>query len=453
MEKRMFKSGAVATPDIQDKLDWEARSIFGAVMCQVGEAKGHGVLINQEFIAKLVGFGQAMGELGVKCRFGHPGMCSESLGTQLGRVNNWQLSEDGNQAIADIHFYDAATISPSFSKDPVAWLFKQVEEDADALGMSIVFTGESYQLTKSGKRFNPYTDKPDPEDPAGEEYYADINALYNVDVVEEPAATNGLFSAQFNADKLGVKVFEFLDENPEVMDLLTEKPEVVEGFMKRYSVYLKKRQQKENQESIMNKIKTALQAIKKGYTALFEEEEKYANIDVVTAGGVAVTIVAQGETPQVGDRVVVTGSEENAPEGDHTIGEAPNNPELVGAVITVDGEGLITAIALPEAAAESEEEDDELAEGQVAALNASLQAHKILKAELAKAKTELAEVSATLEEQKKLFEVLKKTPAVASVFTRGDVVVPGAGEVQTTDRDIYMNAPHNKALREAAEKQ
>jgi len=460
MQKRWMQSGVSFDAKLSDKIDYEARSIFGAVMCEIGEAKGHGVLIDQQFIADLVAKGQEYKENGVGCRFGHPGMCSESLGTQMGRINNWRLSEDQKQAIADVHFYDAASISPSFSKDPVTWIFKQAEEDPNAFGMSIVFTGKDFYKSAKGKKVYPGDSLEEGDSVDTELVYVEMQQLFYTDLVEEPAATKGLFAAQLNADKLGVQVFEFLDMHPELFDVLSANPEVMEKFLGRYQAHVNKKNLQQKQNDIMSKAKNVLKTFAANITKMFEDEEEkenYAVVQAVTDAGVAIAIVAAGETPAIGDSVMIEGTDDPAPEGDHVISECPTQPALVGATVTVDGAGVITAINTPEAeveaAAEDQKEEEEAMGAIVSAMSKLNDNIKALTANVGLLTKLNAELSTKLSAHDQLFEKLKSNPYMETVLgKKGDVYVPGA-QAGNTAEEVVMNASHNQEIKKLREKQ
>jgi len=203
----------------------------GVVICEEGEAKGHDVFLNKQFIQDVVTMGKAFGDVGVKSRFGHPNMCSDALGTYLGRYRNFRLrknpdvAEKGFQAIADLYLDETAKITPNGNL--YEYVTKLAISDPGAFGNSIVF--------KPGDEI--VKEKVDEE--TGQEYdvyFAVIEELYESDLVDSPAATDSLFS-KFNASELASSVTLFMDEHPEVFKLLSEKPEIVKEFLNRYEHY------------------------------------------------------------------------------------------------------------------------------------------------------------------------------------------------------------------------
>jgi len=66
------------------KIDRENRIMYGVSVCTAGEARGHGVMLDDEFIDNVVSFGNSW-KSGVKSRFGHPLSSAEPLGTAVGK--------------------------------------------------------------------------------------------------------------------------------------------------------------------------------------------------------------------------------------------------------------------------------------------------------------------------------------------------------------------------------
>jgi hypothetical protein len=174
-----------------------------------GEAKGHGTWIDAEFVEKTV---QKAQNRRIKCRFGHPEMCKESFGTYLGYYDNFRVMEDenGTYAIADLHLAEAANLSPN---GKLGDYIMQLSKDApDLFGNSIVFCyrntyfktdkgikifGDNYDghgnliyTTENGDTYNPSEHG---ELDTGK-VYVDIASLDASDLVDEPAATSGLFT-------------------------------------------------------------------------------------------------------------------------------------------------------------------------------------------------------------------------------------------------------------------
>lgn len=226
-----------------EKVDVEAGVLFGVILCQVGEAKGHGVHLEQSFIDDCQAYGLSNhSKLGMKSRFGHPSMSTETLGTELGRFRNFRV--EGEQLKADLHLLDSANKSPNNPglKD---WMISMAQEDPAMIMCSIVFKPKyEYQYDGEGNRVNVYFN-----DSKGkwhrcrnqngevtkydekEKIYVELDQLHFCDIVDQGAATDKLFSEQFNDDKFSVIATQFLNENPKIDTFLKEHPEKLLEFI------------------------------------------------------------------------------------------------------------------------------------------------------------------------------------------------------------------------------
>lgn len=213
--------------------------IRGVQIIRVGEARGHGVHQDLEFIQDLVELGNAQPK-GVKSRFGHPAMSDDALGTELGRFKNFRLQ--GESAVADLHLGSYAAKSPK--GDLREYILTMAEEDPEMFGNSIVFIpGRKYTVNEEGEK-EYYGD----DIQAGEQpVFVEIESLLASDLVDTPAATDGLFS-EVNAHLYAKKLSVFLDENPEVETFLDSHPDLETKIHE----FLSKRKQIKTQRATMN---------------------------------------------------------------------------------------------------------------------------------------------------------------------------------------------------------
>ncbi len=169
----------------ETRVDREKGIIYGYSVATVGEAKGHGMMLDAKTLEQIVELGNKA-KLGVKSRFTHPGLSSDGMGKFLGRSKNFRL--DGDRARADLHLSKVADSSPDGSLG--SYVLDLAEEDPDAFGSSIVFDGKrEYVLNEDGTR---KTDKEgNPLKPL-----VRVSKLHASDIVDEPAANDGLFSAE-----------------------------------------------------------------------------------------------------------------------------------------------------------------------------------------------------------------------------------------------------------------
>ncbi len=234
-----------------EAIDAEKGIIKGVKVCSEGDAKGHGVYLNKKFIKNVVRFGREQ-TVGVKARFGHPNMCDTTLGTYIGRFKNFKKVGEENKdfeelgkprksgnrlhAVADLHFDDTSKNLPKLG-NVKEYLINLAESSPDMFGSSIVFHMGEIEVHKW-------------KDDDGNELRRDdatIESLLATDLVDSPAATEGLFS-EFSTDEMSVQVTTFLDQYPEVYELAVDNPEIVEMFMGKYADY------KAKKETINNNI-------------------------------------------------------------------------------------------------------------------------------------------------------------------------------------------------------
>lgn len=284
-----------------DKIDAEQGVIRDVVMVQEGEAKGHGVHLDASFIEDLVAYDQKhYAKRGVKARFGHPGMSSETMGTQMGIFKNFRVHEKGMggkmQAIADLHLLDAADESPTHP-GMRSWVLKMAEERPDMLMSSIVFIpGGYFQRNEEGKKVyinSPYS--------ANEKFgkvfveFGKKGEHLATDIVEEGAATDNLFSNQVNTHLFVAQAGEFLAEHPELQQFIQANPDKVISFFQGIGVSLIQSQPKkmskfslwkwlsgEEQEAEpavedLDALKTELAQAKESVTALQAEKQSLEN--------------------------------------------------------------------------------------------------------------------------------------------------------------------------------
>lgn len=222
-------------------VDRKAGIIYGAAIVTEGEAKGHGVNLDSEFVQNVAELGNEK-SLGVKVRFGHPNMSSTALGTFLGRVKSFAATKlDSGLSITrgDIHLDETAKETPNGNL--FDYVLNMAEKNPDMFGTSIVFSrGDIYRRDEKGAKVK-YPRMGNAEerkawDECKPKEFIEINKLHAADVVDEPAANNGLFSA-WSADTWAGQMTEFLDTHPHLLELLESKPETMQKFLERYNDY------------------------------------------------------------------------------------------------------------------------------------------------------------------------------------------------------------------------
>lgn len=230
---RWFKSQPIKLQT--SKVNREDGIIHDVVMCQAGPAKGHGIHLEEEFIADLVAYDQQnFSNQGLKCRFGHPSMSDTTMGTQMGVFKNFR--QRGTSAIADLHLLNVANLSPKYPKMR-EWMLGMAEERPDFVMMSIVFSSAGYyQKDEEGNKVYCWYDEDGQWVPNQSKFgnvYAEFGEKgehYYTDAVESGAATESLFSTQFNQDKFAVQAVSWLQDRPDILQFLQNNPNKLVEF-------------------------------------------------------------------------------------------------------------------------------------------------------------------------------------------------------------------------------
>ena len=201
-----FKSGFKT-----GKVDRENNIIHGMTLIQANrEALGHEMFIDEKFVRSVVKQGKETGDIGLKARFDHPSACFSSMGTQIGRFKSFRMN--GDKALADLHLAPFA-----FESNPNGnlgeFLMDAAENDPDIMGNSIVFSMAEPQMFKAGEGDD--IDSPEFMYP-----HARLNSLLGCDVVDEGAATDGMFSIKGRPNYLAEQAEHFLAEHKDVVRAL-----------------------------------------------------------------------------------------------------------------------------------------------------------------------------------------------------------------------------------------
>ncbi len=210
---RYFSTSPIYSAPVAN-IDRELGIIQGVTIARIGPAKGHGGFIDRTFLLQIVD-NAASKSAGIKARFGHPNMCSQALGTYLGRFKNYSYLSD--KVNADLYLDDTARSTPG--GDLYTYILDMAEKNPDMFGASIVFEIADSVFIKE-----------DMDGKEVEKEYFRLKELRATDIVDEPAATEGLFSV----DSFPAIATQFLDENPEILDLIFSKPDSVSEFLTNY---------------------------------------------------------------------------------------------------------------------------------------------------------------------------------------------------------------------------
>lgn len=218
-----------------ERVDRDSHVLHGVQIALEGEAKGHGVWLDRAFVADVCAAGNAAGAAGVKVRFGHPAMCSDALGTYLGRAKNFRMAEvlrkDG-ETVAGV----LADVEVDMNADRAKWVMDMAESAPDTFGQSIVFTyADLHSLDKNGDRIlrSQFDDAAGWDDAHGENrVFAMLGKLLGTDFTDTPAATDGVFST----GTLAEEAERMLDEHPQILDAVLANPDAALQFLTRVGV-------------------------------------------------------------------------------------------------------------------------------------------------------------------------------------------------------------------------
>jgi hypothetical protein len=226
----------------------EAGRIRGASVVTRGEALGHGLWLDSEFISQTHEAINAS-ELGIKSRFTHPSLSADGLGTHLGRAMD--AKRVGDQVLADLHFATVGHNSPG-KGDLVRYVMQLADEDPLAFGLSIVYDADidaerEFFVEHGGKIIedpdfgelwdNEEFESPDPLNTKNL-IHARLLELRAVDFVDEPAANaGGLFTREQDiaqqADALANYALGLSSDRPETVQLGLD-ADRVKGFVSRF---------------------------------------------------------------------------------------------------------------------------------------------------------------------------------------------------------------------------
>ncbi|MCH8968599.1 MAG: hypothetical protein IIA66_05720 [Planctomycetes bacterium] len=187
---------------IRDGGDSGAGLIRGIAVVTMGEALGHDMFLDGEFLDQTAAAMNVRGKAGIKSRFTHPDLSGDGLGTLLGRAKNGRVV--GDRVIGDLHLAKSSRKTPS--GDLGGHVMDLAEESPDMFGTSIVFRrdedAEELFIERHQNRVGKFVS---PDSTNAENFpHARLAELRAVDAVDEPAANpGGMFttrSSQITAD-------------------------------------------------------------------------------------------------------------------------------------------------------------------------------------------------------------------------------------------------------------
>ena len=274
MKKYQFRANPQYNQSVTQNIDTDKGVIYGVVLAQKGLNK-NGKYFSERFLNELKAKGDERGY--IKARFGHPTMCNNSLGSYIGRYKNFKVEDE--KLFGDLYLDDIAKDTNVEGRGITMYdyIMRMAQSNSDMFGNSIVILA-NYVIEE-------YEEDGEKKEADGHELIEWISS----DLVDDPAATDSLFHS---ADDLGVKITDFLDENPQIFEILEKEPKILGDFFSRYEAYLGRKNNKKN----MKKGVFARALVAMFGKSLFD-------VDLTLANGDIITVETEAEEPAVGDKV------------------------------------------------------------------------------------------------------------------------------------------------------
>nr|DAO12757.1 MAG TPA: hypothetical protein [Caudoviricetes sp.] len=275
MKKYQFRANPEYNQASVQQIDNEKGVIYGVVLAQKGMNK-NGTYFSERFLNELKSKGDERGY--IKARFGHPTMCNNSLGSYIGRYKNFKVEDE--KIFGDLYLDDIAKDTNVEGRGITMYdyIMRMAQSNSEMFGNSIVILANDV--------IEEYEEGGEKKEAEGHELIEWISS----DLVDDPAATDSLFHSA--NDDLGVKFADFLDENPEVFDILEKDPKILGDFFNRYEAYISRKNNKKD--------------MKKGVFARALEAlfgKSLFDVDLTLANGDIITVETEAEEPAVGDKV------------------------------------------------------------------------------------------------------------------------------------------------------
>lgn len=156
-------------------VDREAKVIRGYSVMSLGEAKGHGMVVDGMTLDQLVQLGNASS--GIKTRVRHPDPSHDGFGRLLGKSRNFR--REGDKVLADLHLSDAAFKSPD--GDLGSYVLDLASSDDDAFGASPEVRSKKEHIPGSMPAMR-------------------LKQLMAIAIVDDPATNTGFFSCLSTGD-------------------------------------------------------------------------------------------------------------------------------------------------------------------------------------------------------------------------------------------------------------
>jgi len=182
---------------LMGEIDTDNAIIRGVSVITVGEAKGHGMQVDEETLQQVKAAAETYSG-GLKVKTDHFSGFNQIVGT----LKNFVI--DGDQLRADLYLLKA--------HDATERILEMAQLMPDTFGLSISFSGSHEEV--------------------GETMFARCNEIYSADLVDAPAANpTGLFSAKVDSGKKDMDEKQFADALAAALAPINEKLSAFEAFM------------------------------------------------------------------------------------------------------------------------------------------------------------------------------------------------------------------------------
>ncbi len=209
--------------------NFDAGFIKNFAVITSGEALGHGMWVDHEFVADVASQLSAS-KKGVVSRYTHPNMSGDALSKGLGRVV-YRADGDG-KVRGDLHFYKAAHKSPDGNL--AEYLMDLASDDPESFGASISFERD-IEAEESYAEANPSSN-----DPRNVENlpHVRLGKLRFVDIVSQPAANpDGLFCQDKTFEQANA-LFSYMlglsEDKPDTQELFSVDADRLAQFTTRF---------------------------------------------------------------------------------------------------------------------------------------------------------------------------------------------------------------------------
>jgi hypothetical protein len=183
---------------LQGQIDAQAATISDVSVITVGEAKGHGLMIDEQTLVEVKAAAETYAG-GLKVKTDHYTGFNEIVGT----LKNFRI--DGDQLRADLFLLK--------NHDATARILEMAELMPDTFGLSISFTGEH-------------------EESDNDIVFARCTEIYSADLVDAPAANpTGLFSVKVDSEKKAMDEKQFAEALAAALAPINEKLSAFEAFV------------------------------------------------------------------------------------------------------------------------------------------------------------------------------------------------------------------------------